>query len=337
MGERTHPNNLIWVACCCGCLPILGLIKGILVVGPNLLISLIGFTGISIILLPHDIFLTYKAACKTSIIGINLKIMTMLLLPIALFSWPIFVVFASSLYGIFYGLFGPVFYTFNPDYNIIYGGIIDVIKDTFKFIKEFWRYNYNSYFIYLREIEEKKVDKPFDINIIQLIIGLILAIYGSAVGSTIFILMWIIKLIPSIYRMYYFAFKTYCELSCLEMFMYLIFYVIGFCLIPAVGVLAILAYIGYGLYGGIFCAYEGYKYNICRGLISIWNTIRECDELTNELIFGNRFSCFPDCSKYYLKEKETNPSLESKESDEAKSNLVEGNEEGSNLKEEKDS
>ena len=248
--------------------------------------------------------------------------MTMLLLPIALFSWPIFVVFASSLYGIFYGLFGPVFYTFNPDYNIIYGGIIDVFKDTFKFIKEFWRFNYNSYFTYLREIEEKKVDKPFDINIIQLIIGLILAIYGSAVGSTILILMWIIKLIPSIYRMYYYVFEALCELSCLEKFMYLIFYVIGICLIPVVGVLAILAYIGYGLYGGIFCAYEGYKYNICRGLISIWNTIRECDELTNELIFGINSSCFPDCSEYCLKEKETNPSLVSKKIDESKVNLV---------------
>ena len=57
---RTYPDNLCWVCCCCGCYPIIGLIKGAIVVGPILILSLIGFNGCCIILLPHDIFLTYK-------------------------------------------------------------------------------------------------------------------------------------------------------------------------------------------------------------------------------------------------------------------------------------
>ena len=310
MGERIHSDNCLWVFCCCGCLPFLGLIKGLIVVGPIFIISLIGFTGVAIILLPHDIFLTYKSLLKTGLIGINLKIMGMLLLPIALLSWPILVMFVGSVLGILYGLFCPVVRTFDEDYNIISGGFADVFKDICNFIKEFWNFNYRSYFGYLSDIENTKVDKPFDINIIQLIIGLILANYGSIVGVIVLTLMWSIKLFPSIYRMYYYAFKYYCsDLNCLEMFMYLIFFVMALAIIPVIGILTILGYIGYGLYGGIFCAIEGYKHNICRGIISIWNTIRECDKFTNEYIFDKRCTCFPDCSDSCLKvEKDNNNS-----------------------------
>lgn len=107
--------------------------------------------------------------------------MGLLFLPIALISWPILVMLVGTFLGMLYGLFCPVVRTFDSDYNIILGGFADVFKDIFKFIKKFWNFNYDSYFSYLREIESRQVDEPFDINIIQLIIGLILAIYGSLV------------------------------------------------------------------------------------------------------------------------------------------------------------
>ena len=126
MGERVHSDDCMWIYCCCGCLPILGLIKGLIIVGPILIISLIGFTGVAIILLPHDIFLTYKSLIKTHMIGINLKLMGMLLLPIALLSWPILVIFVSSVFGILYGFLCPVVRTFDEDYNICCGGFTDM-------------------------------------------------------------------------------------------------------------------------------------------------------------------------------------------------------------------
>ena len=305
MGNRTHPNNCLWIFCCCGCLPIIGLIKGLIIVGPIFIISLIGFTGVAIILLPHDIFLTYKSLLKTHIIGINLKIMGMLLLPIALLSWPIIVMFVSSISGILYGLFCPVVRTFDDNYDLLFGGFADVFKDIFDFIKKFWKFNYHSYFSYLREIESRNVDKPFDISIIQLIIGLILAIYGSIVGIIVLTFMWLIKLLPLIYRMYYIICRYYfSDLDCLEQFMYLIFYIMGLAIIPVIGILSILGYIGFGIYGGIFCAIEGYKHNIGRGIISIWITIRTCDKLSNEYIFDSYSSCLPDCSDWCLKKEE---------------------------------
>ena len=149
MGERTHPNNCLWVFCCCGCLPIIGLIKGLIIVGPIFIISLIGFTGVAIILLPHDIFLTYKSLLKTRIIGINLKIMGMLLLPIALLSWSITVMFVGSIFGIPYGLFFPVVRTFDDNYIIVFGGFADVFIDIFNFQKNFFFVMLKMYFVIL--------------------------------------------------------------------------------------------------------------------------------------------------------------------------------------------
>ena len=172
---RTHPDNIIWVCFCCGCLPIIGLIKGVIVVSPILILSFLGITGSAIVLLPHDIFLTYRALIKTSLIGINLKLMGMLLLPIAFVFWPVLVIFGSIFFGIIFGLFAPVYFTFNESYNIIYGGFVETFEKDWDIIKEFWKYNYEVYFKYLKVIEERECDDPFDINFIQIFIGVILA------------------------------------------------------------------------------------------------------------------------------------------------------------------
>ena len=89
--------------------------------------------------------------------------------------------------------------------------------------------------------------------------------------------------------------------------MYSLLFLIAIALIPAVGVLTILGYIGLGVYGGIFCAIEGYKHNIGRGIISIWISIRKCDYQTNKWIFDCYYSCIPDCNDNCLKK--GNPKL----------------------------
>ena len=93
--------------------------------------------------------------------------------------------------------------------------------------------------------------------------------------------------------------------------MFLIFFTIGLCLVPVAGVLVALAYICLGLFGGIECAIEGYKYNIGRGIISIWSNIRGIDEMTNELIFNSKKSCFPDWSQT-CKTKKQKPKVQKK-------------------------
>ena len=297
MGNRIHSDNCLLLFFCCGFLSVLGIIKGIILVGPIFIISLFGFTGVAIILLPHDIILTYRAICKTTIIGINIKILCMLLLPIALISWPFIIAFLSSLFGIFYGLFCPIIYTFNEDYDPVLGGFSEIFKSTFHYIGWFWDFNYRSYFGYLFEMEKRKVDNPFDITIIQMIIGLILASYGSIVGVIVLSFLWFIKLIPSIIQLYSNVINHYCEMNGLGQLVFFVIFLIVLVLIPFIVVLSILGYIGFGLYRGIYCAIEGYKYNIRRGIISIWNTILEFDLMCNEYLFKSDSYSFTCCCK----------------------------------------
>jgi len=105
---RVNTDSYLWIFCCCVGLPIIGLIKGLIMVGPILILSIFGLTGIALILLPYDIVLTYRALFRTSIVEINLKIIGMLLLPIALVVWPILVFFVCCCFGIIHGFFGPI-------------------------------------------------------------------------------------------------------------------------------------------------------------------------------------------------------------------------------------
>jgi len=306
--SRVHNDSYLWLFCCCGGLPIIGLIKGLVMLGPILILSIFGFTGIALILLPHDIVLTYRAFIKTSIIGINLKILCMLLLPFALVAWPILVLFLSCCFGVAFSFYSPIVKTFDHSYELFFGGISETFEEILDYIREFWNFNYHSYFSYLFDIETRLVYKTFDINIIQIVIGLLLACYGSIVGIIVLSLMWFIKLIPLIVRLYISFVKWIIYLSLFELLMFSIFSIIGFCLIPALGVLSILLYVGFAIFAGIQCAIEGYQYNFLRGLICIWDYIQYVDLTTNSFIFDKEYTCFPDCSDTFKikKSKKTN-------------------------------
>ena len=110
---RVYNDNALWIMCCCGGLPILATLKGAINAAPITLIHLLSFTSISILLLPHDIYLTYYSFLKTELYGRNIKILGMLLLPVPLLSWPGFVAFSSLLFGFCYGFYLPYVRTFD--------------------------------------------------------------------------------------------------------------------------------------------------------------------------------------------------------------------------------
>ena len=99
----------------------------------------------------------------------------------------------------------------------------------------------------------------------------------------------------------------YYKERCLNKVMLSLIFLFALALIPIIGVLAILVYIGYALYGRIACEIEGYKHHIGRGIISIWNTLYDIDCLSNELIFEQRCSFLPNRKDKCLKRYESKP------------------------------
>ncbi|KAG4089927.1 hypothetical protein H8356DRAFT_1715180 [Neocallimastix lanati (nom. inval.)] len=293
--RRIETNNYIFLFCFYGGISIIGLIKGLIILVPVLILSIFGFTGIALILLPHDVYFTYRVLLKTSIIGINLKFLYVLLLPLALVGWPILVLFLSICFSFIYSFLSPIVKTFDSDYELTFGGIYETFKEMEYYIEMFWDFNKKKFFSYLLDIERREVNEPFDINIIQIIIELFLACYGSVVGIIVLTPIWLIKLIPLVIRLYYIFIKWIMELSLHTFIMFSIFFIIYFCLIPAIGVSSILICVVYSLFGGIQCAIEGYKHNFLRGLICIWGYIYDVDLASNLFIFDKKYSCFPNC------------------------------------------
>lgn len=58
----------------------------------------------STILLPYDVYLTYRCLLKTKKYGINIKLLAFLLLPFALFAWPFLVAIYSLVFGFYFGI-----------------------------------------------------------------------------------------------------------------------------------------------------------------------------------------------------------------------------------------
>ena len=297
MGERLHPNNWLWVICCCGCLPVLGFLKGILTVVPSTAVQCISCTVISIILLPHDIFITYYSFLSTQKIGPNLKAMAMLLLPIPLILWPPSVCIATFVFGAGYGLFQPIVRTFDDQYEVFCGGIIETLTEGIKYVKEFWRLNSDSYFTYLldfRNYKLKEGEKPFDISLRQLLIGTLIGTSGSIIDGICFTFLAVIYLIPGIFRGYYELWSWYCKCfskgcdSCLEFvwfgLMFPVFILANAVLAPGAALVAVFASLA-GFFVGLSAGYHAYKFGIVQAYYEMFEWVETFNSKTYEAIF----------------------------------------------------
>jgi len=299
MGKRIHADNWLWVMCCCGCLPFLGFIKGIITMVPSAVIQFVPCTIISIILLPHDIFLTYYSFLATNKIGHNLKAMAMMLLPIPLILWPVVVCVATLFFGAGLGLFQPIHRTFDEDYNVFCGGIVDTIKESAKYVKEFWHFNYDSYFSYLFDFRTYKLiegEQPFDISLVQLFVGTVIGTSGAIIDGICFTIISVVKLIPAIFRAYYELWKWYfeycskCGRSCLEFvwfgLMFPIFILANVIIPPGVALVAIFASLS-GFFIGLSAGYHAYKHGIIEAYKKMLEWIDEFNKETNKIICKN--------------------------------------------------
>jgi hypothetical protein len=145
-GKRIYSNNPLWIICCCGCLPLIALIKSCIVVGLVIIIDVVGVTFISIILLPHDIWYSYYTLYKTQMLGRNIKILGMILLIIPLLVWPAIAIICAVIGSTIFGFLNPFFQTMDEDTDLFCGGLIDSITDSLDHVRLYWDYHYHNVF-----------------------------------------------------------------------------------------------------------------------------------------------------------------------------------------------
>lgn len=80
-----------------------------------------------------------------------------------------------------------------------------------KFLKDFANFNYKSIFEALKELEDDRRDKPFDINILQLVVALFQVAVGSLVGVVLTLITGAIHVVPFIFWMWKELVSLYCD------------------------------------------------------------------------------------------------------------------------------
>ena len=109
---------------------------------------------IAFIMLPHDLFYTYYTVFVTTHYGPNLKVLATLLLWACFIAWPLIVLCSATIFAIGLGIFWAFTATFDDKYNLFIGGIWEGYQASFKYVGEFWKFNANSYFAFLKDFRE---------------------------------------------------------------------------------------------------------------------------------------------------------------------------------------
>ena len=314
MGSCRQSYATVCCLCCCGGLPILALLKAAIVAPFSIVIMAMGCTVGALLMLPRDVLLTYRAAWGTGLIGPNLKVLVMLLLPIALGLWPCFVLVVSAIVALVWPIGVALGATFSDDENLLLGGwlllssqrgrrsvdrggvtLFPTIRDALRFTRDFWDFNYHSIFAYIEDVRRARRDGgPFDISFIALILGACQAVVCSAALLVVGAAIALAKLVPLTLGCYYRGVvemakhlgRTACGLQSVETFFGT--WVVGLTgallaagLIPCLAALALaLTPILCGI-AGIHCAVAAYRHDALKiGFLQMLNHCHTADAAT---------------------------------------------------------
>ncbi|KAF5207431.1 Steroid nuclear receptor ligand-binding, partial [Thalictrum thalictroides] len=110
----------------------------------------------------------------TKRIGLTLKILLLVFLPVPLVLWPVFAIVGSFLVGLGYGFFTPLIETFEASgenisvklYHYFLDGCLSTLKESCTTVRDFTDFCFHSYFSFMDELIEKnhEDDEPMDIK-----------------------------------------------------------------------------------------------------------------------------------------------------------------------------
>lgn len=298
MNTRVHPDNPLWVLCCCGGLPVLGILKGLLFFAPPTIYTTLATTATAIIFLPHNAYLITKLTYTTVLLGRNLRFLLLVLLPFAFVVWLPFVFFVSFLCSILYNFFSIAKSVFDVEQPLLSGGVCIIYKANNKFVCEFWKMSSESILHFVDEtsyIPRGWDGERYEIPLIKVFIGAILAIYGAIVGLLIASVIVVVKFLPLLIRanVEYSKLQPECH--------WIPFWVIGWVLMNVLSPIGAALGVLYGLLCGVACPMEALASDsIASGFWQVFRMMRDFDIFSTDCILADsRFapestpSCIP--------------------------------------------
>ncbi|KAL7185993.1 hypothetical protein ACSBR2_027862 [Camellia fascicularis] len=157
---------------------LLGLVKGVIICPVVGIVIGFGNSAVIIGLWPAHFIWTCYCVAKTKRLGLVLKILVLVLLPVPLLLWPTFGIVGSILGGILYGFFAPLIATFetvgenvtDKCFHCFVDGCWPTIKGSGMVVRDFTDFCFHSYFSYMDELSEEMpaAEKPIDIRLSKL-------------------------------------------------------------------------------------------------------------------------------------------------------------------------
>ncbi|CAK9197786.1 unnamed protein product, partial [Sphagnum troendelagicum] len=159
----------------CFVLFVIGIVKGTIVGPPSVLIMFAGHMAVVIGLWPVHVTCTYRTLALTKKLGIVLKVLSLVLLPIPLLLWPPAVAIGSLLVGVGYGFGQPLVATFEAVgesrdaklFHSLTDGTYSTLKGSCTVVRDFTDFTFHSYFDLIDEFRtgEPKGGKPLDVKL----------------------------------------------------------------------------------------------------------------------------------------------------------------------------
>mmetsp|Transcript_10777 Transcript_10777/g.33646 ORF Transcript_10777/g.33646 Transcript_10777/m.33646 type:complete len:564 (+) Transcript_10777:150-1841(+) len=290
--SRVKDASALWICCCCGCLPVVGLLKALVFAPWPVLILCVGCTLTSLVCLFHDIILGYQIVWTTTLLGRNIRVVLLLTLPVLLVIWPFVVLLLTLLGGLFY-FFGVIYGSVFDDDIPLLGGWWTPMRDSASWVRLWWRHNCEGVFdlaAHIRGIPRGWDGQVYDIPLINLFLSVGLIAWGSVMGGVGIVILATLKLVPAILRTFYEYFSL---LQDLQPWWWLFW----FCGLSFVVVACPLVYglvICYGFASGPRCAIEALTSDsLASGFLEVMRILREFDLASNVFILRRESSCVP--------------------------------------------
>ncbi|PIA56166.1 hypothetical protein AQUCO_00700487v1 [Aquilegia coerulea] len=282
------------------------ILAAIKVFGPlATIIVLVGNSAVTIGLWPAHAVWTYYCVTKTKRIGLTLKILILVCLPVPLVLWPIFAIVGSLLVGLGYGFFTPLIETFEASGETIsdkvlhyfLDGCLSTLKDSCTTVRDFTDFCFHSYFSYMDELIEKirEDDEPMDIKLLMVPSCLLVSILAVPVDVLLITAVAICKSPSMLLKGWKRLFEDligregpFLETVCVP-FAGLAILLWPIAVVAAV-VASFLCSFFLGLYSGVIVHQEN---SVKLGLAFIIAVVSLYDEYTNDLLFLREGSCLP--------------------------------------------
>lgn len=307
MGRRDFFLQPICWPLCCGCLPVYGVLKGLLCAIFCVPVLVVANTVIAFIFTFPHFYRTYRAVIQTPKLGPNIKTLILLSLWAPLILWIPIVFLCSFVFGIFYPPIWCVMATFDDDENVFLGGVATVFSDCcYNFIKKFATFNNEDYPAYLEDFRtvprrihtqdpergNVEVEEPFDVPLYWIPLGLFISFVGVIVDFPAALAIGVIKFIPAVIKTYYELWRHYCKMDALFMALLSAFFVFANLLVVPVLLIGLVLFMIFGILLGAGSTGTGYRHGCKAGFCRIIHNIYEMDNGTNQLIFDAP-SCLP--------------------------------------------